>query len=225
MALRRWVVAVGLGAIGLALVLLLFESAPRRSGSDLTPNGAFVAGLGSGQRSCQGSELVPADTSALQMTIGTFGRPGPPLSVAVYAPDGTQIASGGVPGGWHQGVVRIPVSHVGTAVADARICIRDDAPAANRLVIALAGDMPDPGFTMEVAGRIVGGHLRYDFLRPGSESWWQLLPTIVYRSTLAKAGLVRHWAWLGAVLLMLAAVALAARTVLREEPGAAEDAG
>jgi hypothetical protein len=72
---------------------------------------------------------------------------------------------------------------------------------------------------MQVAGRLVPSvRLRIDYMRPGRESWLRLLPTIAYRSTLGKSGLIRHWAWIGALLLMLFATALAARTVLAEEP-------
>jgi hypothetical protein len=72
---------------------------------------------------------------------------------------------------------------------------------------------------MLIAGRAVAEvRLRIDYMRPGRESWLQLLPTIAYRSTLGKSGLIRHWAWIGALLLMGLATALAARTVLAEEP-------
>jgi hypothetical protein len=71
---------------------------------------------------------------------------------------------------------------------------------------------------MLVGGAVAAGRLRYDYYRRGRESWMQLLPTIVHRWTLAKAGLVRHWAWVAIPLLMLFAVGLAALTLIREEP-------
>ena len=78
--------------------------------------------------------------------------------------------------------------------------------------------MPDPGYRLRVASSTLEARLRYDYMRPGRESWFELLPTLVYRSTLGKSDLVRHWAWLAALLLMLAAISLAVATLLRE-PG------
>ena len=204
---------MGLGAVVVVFAVLLLHRDQRRSGSDLTPNGAFVAALGPDQRTCQDQELLPADTAAVRITIGTYGRPGPALQVTVTGTHGETLTSGGLRAGWRQGVVQIPLAHVSTATEGARVCLRSAGPQG----IALAGDLPDPGYHMEVADRTVEGRLRYDYMRPGHESWLELLPTLVYRSTLAKSDLVRHWAWAGALVLMLLAVALAVRTILREE--------
>ena len=205
--------AVGLAAVVVIFALVLAHSGQRRSGSDLTPNGAFVAALGAGQQTCQGGELLPADTAAVQITIGTYGAPGPGLRLTFTGPHGEALASGGLPAGWRQGAVRIPVTHVSSATEGVRVCLANVGPQR----IAIAGDLPDPGNQMDVAHTSVEGRLRYDYMRPGRESWFELLPTLVYRSTLAKSDLVRHWAWAAALLLMLFAVGLALRTVLRDE--------
>jgi hypothetical protein len=205
--------AVGLAAIAVILAVVLLQKDQRRSGSDLTPNGAFIAPLLAGQETCQEGELLPADTSAIRVTIGTYGKPGPPVHVTFTGPHGHLLSSGGLPAGWREGVVRIPIAHVSNATDGARVCLRNSGPGA----ITLAGALPDPGYRMQVASTTIEGRLRYDYLRPGSESWLELLPTIVHRSTLGKAGLVRHWAWAGALVLMLLAVGLAARTIILEE--------
>jgi hypothetical protein len=210
----RRVVAVGLLAIVVAFAVLLLHREPRRSGSDMTPNGTFAAVLNAAEQTCQGQELLPADTAALRMTIGTYGKPGSRLSVSVTGPHGEPLTAGVLLAGWHEGVVRIPVAHVSTATADARVCLRDDGPSR----VALAGDLGDTGYQMQVAGKTVeGGRLLYEYMRPGSESWLQLLPTLVYRFSLGKSDLLRHWAWAAVLVLMLLAVALATRTILREE--------
>jgi hypothetical protein len=208
----RAVSALGLAGIVVTFVVLLAHSAPRRSGTDLTPNGAFVAFLHAGQQACQGQELLPADTSAVRMTIGTYGRPGPPVRVAWSQQGGRPIALGELGSGWQQGVVTIPVRHVSQPSDGLRVCLTNGGPQ----VIALAGTKPDSGYSVDVAGGTIAGRLRFDYLRPGRESWFELLPTLVYRSTIGKAGLVRHWAWAGAVVLMLLAAALAIATITRE---------
>jgi hypothetical protein len=211
----RRVVAVGLLAIVVLLAVALLQRAPRRSGSDLTPNGAFVVALSKGQQACQGRELLPIDTAALQMTIGTYGRPGSLLSVIVTGPRGETLTVGTLKQGWHQGVVRIPVARVTTATEGASVCLRNDGPWR----VAVAGDFPDPGYELMVAGKTVHDvRLRVDYMRPGRETWLALAPTVVHRFSLGKSDLVRHWAWIGVLALMIFAVALATRTIIRAEP-------
>jgi hypothetical protein len=207
----RHVVAAGLTGLLVALGVLLAQQEPRRSGSDLTLNGAFVVVLNGGQQACQDQELLPADTSALRLTIGTYGAAGQPLRVSVSGAHGEALTSGGLAAGWRQGVVRIPVAHVSRASDSARLCLSNEGSKP----IALAGNYPDPGYTMQVAGSTSQERrLRVDYLRPGRESWFELLPTLIYRFSLGKAGFVRHWAWIAVLALMLAAVTLAVRTIL-----------
>jgi hypothetical protein len=205
---------VGLAAVVVVLTLVLLHGGRRRSGSDLTPNGAFVAALGAGEQVCQDGELLPADTSAARLTIGTYGLPGPPVHVTFTGPSGEPLSSGSLAAGWRQGVVDIPIAHVSQPREGVRACVRNSGPQR----IAVAGDLPDPGYRMQVAGKSIEGRLRFDYMRPGSETWLALLPAIVYRSTLGKSDLIRHWAWAAALALMLFAVGLAIRTILREEP-------
>jgi hypothetical protein len=209
----RGVLAGGLLAIAVAFAVLLTHSEPRRSGTDYTPNANFAAVLKPGQETCQARELLPVDTAAVRMTLGTYGAPGPRVSVSLTGPHGEELTSGSLAPGWRQGVVEIPVAHVHAARAEATACLRDDGPAR----VAVAGDSGDSFHTMQVAGRTIqNAQVLYEYMRPGSESWLQLLPTAVYRSTLGKSGLVRHWAWAGALALMLLAVGLALRTIVRD---------
>ncbi len=204
---------VGLGAIVLIFAVLLSHRDYRRSGSDRAPNEAFAVVLKAGQETCQDGELLPADTAAVEMTIGAYEKPGPPLRVAFTGPHGEALTTGGLPAGWREGVVRIPIARWSRPTEGVRACLTNAGPEP----IQLAGAVPDPGWVMDVAGAKVEGRLRYDFMRPGRESWLELLPTIVHRSTFAKSDLVRRWAWAAALLLMIFSVALAARTIVRED--------
>ena len=214
MTVAKGVVVAGALAFLVAACVVLTHSSERLSGTNLAPNGAYIEGLGNGQEACQGEELLPADTAALRMTIGTYGKPGPALTVTFMGPDGRLLTTGGLKQGWHEGVVRIPIRHVSEATAGTRFCLRNGGAP-----IALAGDAPDPGFQLQVAGKTIESQrLRLDYMRPGSESWFALVPTIVHRFGVAKAGWVQGWAWLAVVVLMLTAVVLALRTVLKVEP-------
>jgi hypothetical protein len=213
---RLLVVAAGLLALVCGLVLVLVHSGPRRSGSNRTSSEAFVVVIGGGQQACQGLELLPADTGSLRLTIGTYGHPGPPLSVRITGPSGGALTSGSLAGGWHEGIVSIPVRHVSNAAENAKVCLRNGAPGTGS-PLAIAGATPDPGYSMTVAGRPIPlTRIRIDYYRPGRESWAQLLPAIAHRMTLGKSGLIRHWAWLAAPLLMLLAIGLALRALLAE---------
>jgi hypothetical protein len=133
--------------------------------------------------------------------------------VFTAGPGGRVLSSGGVPAGRQPGLVRIPIRYVSHASQHVRACLRNVGPAS----IGIVGAYPDPPNQMLVAGAIAPGRLRYDYYRRGRESWIQLLPTIVHRWTLAKAGIVRHWAWVAIPLLMIFAVGLAALTLIRED--------
>jgi hypothetical protein len=218
---KRLVLAGGLLVLLVTLGVSLLQSAPRRSGTDLTPNYAFVTGLGATQQVCQGQEILPADTAALVLTIGSYGAPGPALSARVTDRRGGLLTSGHLSAGWRQGVVRIPVSHVSTSTGEATVCVRDLGPGA----VALGGDPGDPGYHIEVNGRPVFAHLRIEYMRPGSESWLALLPTIVYRFSLGKSNLVRHWAAAGVLVLVLLSVGLAVWVLLSGDAPAPEGDG
>ncbi len=216
----RRVAAIGVLVIVAFLTALLLQRGWRRSGTDMTPNREFVAFLSGGQQACQDGEVLPGDTAALQMTIGTSGEPGPPLRATITARDGATLASGRLAAGWRQGAVRIPVTHASATTAtteDVRVCLRDDDPLQGGRAIELAGETPDLGYETEVAGQMRENlRLRVDYLRPGRESWLQLLPTIANRFSLGKSDLLRHWAWIAVLLLMAGGAALAVWTILSE---------
>lgn len=212
----RWVAVIGLGAVIVALAVAMLRQEPRLSGTDLTPNEAFILRLSEGQEVCQSQELLPADTAALAATIGTYGKPGPALRLTVTGPHGTLLTEGSLAEGWRQGDVRIPVRRVTGTTNGARVCLREGGHMKGARAIAIAGQRPDPGFTMQVDGHDVeGARLRYEYFRPGRESWYQLLPAIVHRFSLGKAGFVRHWEWWAALVLLIATAGLAIATAIR----------
>lgn len=214
MRAARWVAAVGVLGLLVTLGVALLARAPRRSGTNYTAPATFVAALAPGQQACQVGEELPGDTAAVQLSIGTYGRPGPPLTLAATRPGGRLLTQGALPAGWRQGTVRIPVRRVHSAAADARVCVRV-APAPRGTAITLAGNF-EPGYAMEVGGQpLPTAKVRFDYLRPGRESWYELLPTIAHRFSIAKAGFLRDWEWLAALALVLATAFLALRTVLR----------
>ena len=67
-----------------------------------------------------------------------------------------------------------------------------------------------------IDGRQQPGRISLSYLRRGSESWWQLLPTLSHRFGLGKASLVGDWTLPVAALLLLGVWAAAVRLLIRE---------
>ena len=168
--------AAGFALLLLALAITLLQSAPRSSGSNYVGELEEVAKLRGPDRRCQGGEFVPGDTGALRLLIGTYGRPAPALRVVVRRPGGQVVTSGSRRAGGPEGHVDIPVREVGQLQSGLRVCV--SVGGGGRTVLYGAAD-----------------RLRFEWLRPGSESWLGLAPTIAHRFALGR------WNPLGALLL------------------------
>ena len=214
------VLVLGVLALLIAIGVVLAQSAPRRSGTNGIPSETFAAVVRAGETVCQSSELVPADTAALRLTIGTYGRPGPALSLVAATSAGGPITQGGLTPGWRQGVISIPVRLVARTIPNARVCLHNAGPGK----LAIGGAAPyAPALELIHAGRTTtaAAGLRVDYIRPGKESWFSLLPTLWYRMTLAKGDVVRHWAPWGALVLVLIAAGAAIGALVRPDNGTA----
>jgi hypothetical protein len=193
------VVATGLALLaGLALVLMLGQ-AERRSGSNYVPEQGPVTELRGAAERCQDGELVPGDTGALKLLVGTYGRPTPEITVTVTGTSSEHafISTGRLRAGEHEGHVVIPVGTIDKTVSGARVCIRTG-----------------PGGRTVLYGR--GDKLRLAWLRPGSESRLAMLSTVAHRFGLAKLNPFGPWLLAVAALVLAAAWFAALRLVLRE---------
>lgn len=205
------VLAIGLIAIVGAGVAVLARSEPRRSGTNLISDSGFAIPLRPGQQLCEPGELLPGDTGGLRLTADSGADAGPRLSVHIFSPQGL-VSDGELAPGWRSGAVLIPIRRVARTLPSAIVCLRNAGPH----LVSFGGSAPASGFVIELAGKPFSGRLRIEYMRPGSESWLSLLPTLAHRFSLAKSDIARHWAWIAVIVLMVLAVALAARTMLRE---------
>lgn len=208
-SLPRLVVALGLLALAVAALAVLLHGAPRRAGTNLTSDVGLAIHLPAGQGLCEPGELVPEDTGALQLDASAGGRPGPPLKVTISGPRGV-LTTGRLAAGWLPGAIRIPLRPVRHTVAGATVCLSSPGSTA----VDFGGSVP-AGFAIDLAGKPLLGRLRIDYMRPGSETWLQFAPTLVRHFSLAKSDLLRRWEWVAVLILMLAAVGVAARTIAR----------
>jgi hypothetical protein len=191
------VVLAGFALLAVGLAVTLTDSAPRSADSNHVAQVEPVAQLDGDGRRCQEGELVPKDASALRLLVGTYGRPAPEIRVTDRLPDGQLVTAGRLPAGEPEGTLDIPVRRVSKPRPDTAVCV------------VVAGT----GRTVLYGG---GGVLHLEWLRPGSESWIELLPTVAHRFALGKWNPIGSLLLPMLILVLLATWFAAARLVLRE---------
>jgi hypothetical protein len=191
------VLGAGLATIAGLLLVLLLDQDPRRSGGNYVPEWGPSVQLSGGRPHCEPGQLIPGDTGALNLAIGTYGRPTPRLDVTVRGPDGTLVTRGTMPAGQREGRLLVPVKRVPHTVQPDTVCIK-----------------ASPGGRTVLYGR--GGRVRLAWMRPGTESRLAMLPTIAHRLGLAKLNPFGSWLLLVLALVLAATWAIALRLVVRE---------
>jgi hypothetical protein len=193
----RVVLIGGLVALLAGIAIVLSQSGHELTGSNLVKRDQFVAVLQGGQQSCQPSVTVHAGTGRLNLVIGTYGRPGPPLLITVGAPKQAPTLRAGLARGWREGSVNVPVRPTLGRPAAGQLCIRN----GGRSRIALAGAQGVPSVYYEA---------------PHATSWWSRLGDIADRTPYLGS-----WALWLALALSAGAVGLAVVVILRtaREPG------
>ena len=177
--------------------MLVLDQGPRRSGGNYVPEWGPTVQLAGGRPHCERAQLIPGDTGALNLAIGTYGQPTPSVEVTVRGPDGSLVTRGALPAGQREGRVLVPVKRVPDTIENATVCIR--VAAGGRTVLY---------------GR--GHHVRLAWVRPGTESRLGMLPTIAHRFGLTKLNPFGSWLLLVLALVLAATWAIALRLVVRE---------
>jgi hypothetical protein len=193
----RAVVAIGVVALIVGLAVLLGHSAPRQAGTNSIVEAGQVIELRGDDRHCQPGETAPRDAARLRLLVGTYGHPVPTLRVTVRGEAGHVLTEGTKPAGGREGHVVIPLRKVEKTTPGTEVCIATSG--GQRMV--LYGQPPN---------------IRLEWLRPGEESWYALVPTVAHRFALGKAALFGSLWLVFAGLLVLAAALIAVRVILRE---------
>jgi hypothetical protein len=209
----RIVAAVGLLTIALAGVAILGQREQRRSGTNLTADVGYAIVIHAREQLCEPGELLPGDTGGLRLAASSGATRGPQVDARIADAHGRTVASGVLRPGWRTGQVTIAITRVARTLPGAVVCLVNRGPQ----MIALGGSAPDANFSVVLGGQPFSGRMRIEYMRPGRESWFSLLPVLAHRFSLAKADLVRHWAAAAVLVLMVIVVVLATRTLLREE--------
>lgn len=206
------VVSIGSLVILATFLLEMSGAAPRTAGSNRVRPLQFAAVIPGGGTVCQALGGLPQQAAQAEMLIGTYYRPLPPLGLRFLDGSGRIVALATLSGGGRQGYVRLPITRLGSAAAT-RFCLHD----GSRNRIAVGGNSSPPSSASEVLnGKVQPGMVSLFFLRPGSETWWQLLPVLDLRFGLGKASFFGRWTLPFVALLFVASCAGALRLLVRE---------
>jgi hypothetical protein len=200
----------------LALVLLaaafagtMNHKAERLAGSNSVRLQQPVIQIDPGASLCQ-PVLAPKDAASVLFFTAPTGPKGPPLTMTLRGAHRT-LARSHIQGGWTGGLARFGFPALGATYPEATICVR----AGGRDPIAFSGVSTGVLSTATVDGKQQQALITIQFFRPGTSTWWSLLPTIAHRAGVLKGSLAGAWAFWLAVTLVLAAGAGALVIALR----------
>ncbi len=204
-----WTIICGVLCILGIATLEMSHSAPRLAGTNDIPAAAIVANVPAGQKLCQPGVVIPPDGAAIQLEIFTFDKPMPTVHVTVADAKGAIVDRGTVEPGGPQGLTLIRLNK--PRPVSGRLCLTATRP------IALAGQgVPGGPTSQTLNGTPQAAAIAVMVMRPGKESWWQLLPTVIRRFGYGKWSLLGSWTFVaGAVVLALVWI-LVLRTFWKE---------
>lgn len=192
------IAALAAGAVVLAiLVVVLSAASPRRSGTNSIPVAGPIVAVAPGASVCRSGEVLPAGTVAVRVAT-----PGPASVVMTVDGPAGRVATAAARAPAGARVVRFELPEVGRDIPGARVCLRNRGAAP-----------------LSLDGSILPGTKRrqptIDYLRPGDESGWALVPTVAARVGRSGTGIVEGWAFWGALALVAAGWAAGLAAVLR----------
>ena len=156
---------------------------------------------------------LPSDAASVQVLIGTYGLAVPEITVRFLGAGGRMLAKGRLAAGAVQGDVSIPVSYPHGHDVETTMCVH----VAGKKKIVLGGNVATAGPNSEqIGGRPVAARISVEYLRPGRESWWQLLPTLSRRFGLGKTSPFGDWTLAAVALLLLGVWVFTVRLLARE---------
>ena len=190
-------VVVAVGALALVVGVVLSLSTPGRAllGTNGLQEQQFVRIVGPHGKACQAGETVPANAGRVRLRIGTYGPPGPDLTLR-FLLHGRLVTSGTLPAGWVQGDTEVPIRPIARTSPGDRLCIENGGSGR----LALAGN---------------GGVARTDYLADQRQSWWARFGMLRDRFSQGKSTWYGGWSLPVALLLILASAVLTAVIAVR----------
>jgi 4-amino-4-deoxy-L-arabinose transferase-like glycosyltransferase len=203
--------AIAFAVIIAAVVAQLAHETTRLAGSNNVRPDEFVVTTKDRARLCQRHEALFEQTAFVRMTIGTYGRPGPPLTVS-WQKEGHELTRAELPAGWRDGVVRIPLAHPPPAsVGDVTVCFQTTEPAR----LAWAGESVDrpQGATVDAKRR--PGKLSMVSELSDKRSLFDMLSSAASRYQAGNTSWFGEWTFWGLIAVLLGALAAAGAALVR----------
>ena len=152
-----------------------------------------VAVLHRTQVACQRDVDVAAPFDRVEILLGTFSRPGPPLEVSVLETGtGHRIAAGSLPAGAADNrPAGVQISSGVPARRRVAVCVRNDGPG--RVALYGGPETDAPASTAYVGVFPVTGDLRMTFYRDEPRSALALAPDMLERASVFRPAPIGAW--------------------------------
>jgi hypothetical protein len=209
------VLAAGVLIVAALSIREMSGSGPRTAGSDLIRPDTFSEILPAGGTLCQAIGSFPDDAARASVLIGTYDRPMPAMSMRFLSASHQVGAYGALAAGAPatQGYVMVPLRRVPRAGQITTACLH--VKGTGHYAIGGEGGIVTPTSAV-INGKQKSGSISIFYFRRGSESWWQLLPTLDQRFGFGKATFFGAWT-LPVMALLVLLVWVAALGLLRRE--------
>ncbi len=214
--------ALGVALLAAVGAVALTRSPPRVVGTNAAGSGSLVAQLRGDASICQAGESLPADVSAIRLSMWAFL--GWKMHVIAYS--GLRVLTEGRRGAdWTTDSVTVPVKPLDRATSNVALCFAIGPNSEPALILGTATPAPeaavvlkgsDPGPRSQLEGRLAG-RFGVEYLTSGQGSWWSRVLPVARRMGLGRS-FSGTWIALLVAALMAAVGVLAVRLALREIP-------
>jgi hypothetical protein len=206
-------VTLGVGiALLVAVGALTLTHSPPRTVQAGTKEKGLLAQTSADAEVCQANEALPADVSAIRLSVWAFF--GARIGVRVLS--GSQVLTEGRQGpAWTGSTVTVPVTPLSHAVSPVEVCFR--IGPNSEPIFFLGGRTLSSEAAVSGTGQPLGGRMGIEYLAPGQGSWWSRILQVARHMGVGHA-LSGTWVVLLIFALVSAAGLLAIRLVLRELP-------
>jgi hypothetical protein len=207
----RLVLAAGLAAAVIGNLASLLHAPSVVVATHEAPVTTQLALASENERTCQAGETLPADTSAIALTLEAVT--GPLVNVEVLA--GRQLITSGTRGtAWYGTEVTVPVKPLRHAYSHVRVCfLLHDLTG----VVPIRGEYTTPKLAARSSEATLPGRVRISYLSKANSSWLAQAGSVITHMGFGRAA-SGSWIVFPIVLLMVAAIALGCRLILRELP-------
>jgi hypothetical protein len=214
--------AVGIAVVAGIVAFALTRSPPRVVAGSANRTYAYLGKGDSNLGVCQAHETLPADVSAIRLSLWAFI--GWDMHVVVYR-DSRVLTTGSRGSNWTSESVTVPVSPLDRATSDATLCFTI-APNSEPAVLLGAATPEQEGAVLFMHGKPspsspggsrIPGRIGVEYLSAGRGSWWSRISSVATHIGLGRA-FSGTWIAFFIAALVAAIGVLAVRLTLRELP-------